>query len=143
MTEELITFETALLAKEKGFDIPVLYGVYGYKMKLTSEKSGTLINWNTKSKQQKHSKATSVPTQSLLQKWLREKHIIDTNPICNYHHQKGRMYHAGIIFINAKGEVDIIIIPETDKSLDTIHRYYESYEKAIEEALQEALKLIK
>jgi hypothetical protein len=134
MKEELITFETAVLAKEKGFNEEVLchYKNDGLDWFLDELKNSDLER-----------SEYSRPTQSLLQKWLREKHIIDTNPICNYHHQKGRMYHAGIIFINAKGEVDIIIIPETDKSLDTIHRYYKSYEKAIEEALQEALKLIK
>ena len=47
MTEQLISKETAVLAKEKGFDL------------------------------NNHLKNGNPPTQSLLQKWLREKHNID------------------------------------------------------------------
>lgn len=68
MKEQLISYKTALLAKEKGFDVPVLYGTYGKKMKLCRESDYSHINWNAKEKQQDHSRATSIPTQSLIQK---------------------------------------------------------------------------
>lgn len=77
MTDTLITFETAKLAKSKGFNIPVRFGVFGSKMKLTENhgwehyKILELNDWNKKPR-----KSYSVPTQSLLQKWLREVHDI-------------------------------------------------------------------
>jgi len=80
--DTLITYETGILAKQAGFNIPVRHGVYGPKMKLTEShgwernKCLEMTNWNAVTKQQKHSQATSIPTQSLLQKWLREKHSL-------------------------------------------------------------------
>ena len=55
MEEQLISFETAKLAKEKRFDLTKL----GYK-----EENGEIID------------TYSTTTQSLLQKWLREEHKI-------------------------------------------------------------------
>ena len=77
MKEELVTFKTAKLAKEKGFNIPVkkAYKVYnGYSdMKVNSFKIGKYdhnsLNGNCYN--------TSAPTQALLQKWLRETYAID------------------------------------------------------------------
>ena len=73
MKEELIKFETAKLAKKKGFNIPVkkAYKVYnGYSdMKVNSFKIGKCdhnsLNGNCYN--------TSAPRQSLLQKFIREK----------------------------------------------------------------------
>lgn len=82
MKDQLITYETAILAKKAGFHIPVRYGVYGPKMKLTENhgwerrRQLELTDWNVVTKQQKNSQATSVPTQSLLKRWLRELYHI-------------------------------------------------------------------
>lgn len=48
--DEIVTYEVAMLAKEKGFDVPT---VENYR-----HKNGTTCN---------------APTQSLLQRWLREE----------------------------------------------------------------------
>jgi len=77
MQEELISFETAKLAKKAGFNIPVKYGVFGQKMKLTVDMGHSKYpeqrdnDWNKKPR-----KSFSIPTQALLQKWLREEHGI-------------------------------------------------------------------
>jgi hypothetical protein len=135
MEDQLITFDTAKLAKEKGFDWQTNM-VYKQELLYTRDN----IIKNSAFKNSKVYRATA-PTQSLLQKWLREIHGIDVNPICNYHYKKGRQYHLGIVFINNENEVDTIIIKETDKSLDTINRHYNTFEEALEEGLQEGLKL--
>lgn len=144
MKEQLVSFETAKLAKEKGFDIEI----YSYfwdddgdvceideKDALDSFED----NWNNDTK---YSDYYSRPTQSLLQKWLRDIHNIDVQPVCNYHYKLGKQYYLGIIFTNTDKKVDTIIIKETDKFLDTINRHYNSYEEALEKGLQEALKVI-
>jgi len=71
MYEKLIDIETAILAKEKGFDEACSYfhGTWdGY------DGVHTMDNFN----RHNTSKQFSAPTQTLLQQWLREKHQIDT-----------------------------------------------------------------
>jgi hypothetical protein len=71
-----------------------------------------------------------APTQTKLAKWLRETHKIDVVPTFS---EFGRTYGYKIYFIQ-NGETDFIN-----------HRYnkHETFEEAMEIALQEALKLIK
>ncbi len=66
MKDQLISFETAKLAKEKGF-------VSALSKKYT--KHGELIDHIPLS-DDGYGKHCYAPTQSLLQKWLREKHKI-------------------------------------------------------------------
>lgn len=69
LEDEKVSFNTAKLAKEKGFDITTTY----YFDFIGDTCSGTTkTNWN-KSKEDLYSK----PTQALLQRWLREIHKID------------------------------------------------------------------
>ena len=147
MKEQLISFETAKLAKEKGFDVPVdsLYSMYSnnnviidndYLRKYNKFDKKEYIktkNWNLKKK------FTSAPTQSLLQKWLREVYNISVNPIPNFKTNLNQ-YHLGIVFIN-KGVVDATIIKSDAAYKTTV--LFDSYEEALEKGLQEALKLIK
>ena len=62
--DDLVTYETALLAREKGFDIDC-----GWKLRKLEDGSFTHTNCSELGIEQ--------PTQSLLQKWLRETHNID------------------------------------------------------------------
>ena len=57
--DDLVTYETALLAREKGFDIDC-----GWKLKKLDDGTFTHTNCSDLGVEQ--------PTQSLLQKWLRE-----------------------------------------------------------------------
>ncbi len=74
MKDQLITYETGVLAKEKGFNIPVHEyhnkGRSGEKMETNPITVGAM-NHNYP-----RYGTVSIPTQSLLQKWLREKHNI-------------------------------------------------------------------
>lgn len=84
ITEQIISKETAILAKEKGFDYPTIYAYLATPKHLISQYGSTYLrtdgnpfgdffkgkNWNVKEK------LTSAPTQSLLAKWLREVHNI-------------------------------------------------------------------
>jgi hypothetical protein len=67
VTEDYISFETAKLLKEKGFDeyCPKSY----FKMDKTLKKSG-FSEWEKVNE-------IKAPTQSLAMKWLREVHTID------------------------------------------------------------------
>ena len=122
MQEELITFETARLAKEKGFNSIkcVSYTLEGDicdKPCYNLEGDGKYL--------------ISAPSQSLLQRWLREKHNILVEPSWEGTHE--------IYSINYR----IIILG------NTIYKDFrgcfdgQSYEQALEVGLQEALKLIK
>lgn len=76
MKEILINYETALLAKQKGFDWRCL-NWYGEEKNLEHE----LFNlgawtWNTNEGNRNDFHCTA-PTQSFLQKWIRETHGID------------------------------------------------------------------
>ena len=108
MKEQLISFETAKLAKEKGFNLRCQYGcMIGSSDVLVETKN--------------HQLKFSVPTQSLLQKWLRESKNLDM-----------RIYRDYQFLIKNKNE--------ESKYYDSVE--YGSYEEALEKGLQKALKLI-
>ena len=109
MEDTLITFETAKLAKEKGFEFKIVWEyILGFK--------------------NNHERDKYLPTQSLLAKWLREKHniivLVDYEGIDGY-------YYKYYYYIN---EV---------KKYNASDKNYITFEEAYEIGLQEALKLIK
>lgn len=122
MKEQSITFETAKLAKEKGFkqrDIEVGFSYYkpdGEKLKLR-EYGTEFIKY-----------CTPFCTQSLLQKWLRESHQISIK-IDDFYTDSKLKFDYNICKLGSQ--------EDNPKGL------FETYEKALEEALFEALKLIK
>lgn len=112
MKDELISAETFEIAKQKGFI-----------------KKGHFFNEDI-----------IIPTQSLLQKWLREVHEIDVNIQQNFLVGHNRKYCLSISSMNK----------------NYYHRFYDkeygsykteirldTYELALEEGLKEGLKLIK
>lgn len=135
MEDQLISIETGILAKEKGFDEPCMLVVYN-PAKISS--TGNIIKgvytrrtysyYNNKPKD--GIERIHLITQSLLAKWLREKHKID---IIVTFSEFGRTYGYKIYYIE-DGATEFIN-----------HRYskFETFEEAVEEALKEALKLIK
>ena len=161
MNEEVISFKTAKLAKEKGFDIPLytsyINGVFHENQPEPNGYDGWDIpdkeNWNKKnwvfSKKGgscfgckldniKYFEACTAPTQSLLQKWLREIHNIE---IISYPCIVGK-YSFKIYKLK---EVIVILSLNGRKVLDKSdsNKYFKTYEEALELGLQEALKLIK
>lgn len=127
MEDQLISFETAKLAKEKGFNEPCLE-CYVSK--------GTLYNNNRENvcftNKILLTDNYSAPTQSLLQKWLREVHDIIVIPCPN----SNRVLEV----INNK-RYDVLILNKgiCHKHDDILSDFYE---KALEKGLQEALNLL-
>lgn len=122
MEEQLISFETAKLAKEKWFNIP---GVSIYSGGLLFKNVSVLPeNWN-----KSVDETCSAPTQSILQKWLRDNMNIDV-----------LVFHKNRI----KGTTWTSEVHFNDHLRYTNHDYENdyTYEEALEQGLQEALKLI-
>jgi hypothetical protein len=126
MKETLITFETAKLAKEKGFNHIKPNCVGDNK---AYEKDGILICANKGNTQSGYILA---PTQSLLQRWLREKHNLHIELIIDLSDDLETMCFRGfhIIKINKY------------KNLYQTSEVFKTYEEVLERGLQETLKLI-
>lgn len=117
MEDEFITFEIAKLAKEKGFVLKTGINYYSDKEN-DMAMSYDLNNINH----------YPCETQSLLQRWLREKHNLDVIVLPKLK-DLGKFYG---------GYVD-----KNDQQIN--HSYgsnFKTYEEALEEGLYEALKLI-
>ena len=119
MEDQLISFELAKLAKEKGFDESCNF-IFEYN----KEKYLGFIQ----RKNSTYDYVITRPTQSLLQRWLREKQEIDV-----------------IVFIYFIGN-NRKYFPEIYKDnkfqyLDSDLKLVDSYEDALEAGLFEALKL--
>lgn len=126
MKDQIISFETAVLAKEKGFNIEC------EKYYNTTTKECWTNNWLDG--EFPHVDAAYAPTQSLLQKWLRGKHDIfvrvDTININKYYHF--------INITNYNGNKDGLI-----KYCSKENNYgFNKYENALEEGLKIALRLL-
>ena len=127
MKDTLITFETAKLAKEKGFDWSVSWYATHKRKAPTNPDSfypelSTFKNWNNNEDLNFYDRY-STPTQSLLQKWLREEHSLFIS-VTTYSIECNR--------------VNLIIDNDIKYASE-----YKTYEEALEKGLKEALKLIK
>lgn len=137
MKEQLISFKTAKLAKEKGFDIPCHHG---YRMFEEEHKwTGQLRNFdNFEVNGIPHVAVNGLnfphvtaPTQSLLQKWLREIHYSFVLPVPGIDGMQGDWMCS--IMRPGKQPFEDFIESTNNKT----------YEEALEKGLQEALKLLK
>lgn len=135
MKDQLISFETAKLAKEKGFKIKTKFS---YKQPVVT-KRGTNIrekrDYKIERTNYQYTSFTeisypnenySAPTQSLLQKWLREVHNI----------------HFNFINIMNSNDYEIDIIQQPGHIITNVDNR-NIYEKIFEIGLLKALKLIK
>lgn len=120
MKEVLITFETAKLAKQKGFD-EVKTNHLPYMLEGDDEGCiGASIYCKV---------YANCCTQSLLQKWLREVHNIHLMVEPYYNEQELLVYGFDLITV----KIDEETITEGG---------FETYEDALEVGLQEGLKLL-
>lgn len=133
MQEQLISYETAIMAKEKGFNIPCT---------TTYNDKNTILFWYPPEcfygyrelKETLNSRPAALqelpaPTQSLLQKWLREE-------------KKIHIYIKPMSLIGFVQYYNIEICLE-GKPWDEPKKVTGGvYEEALEAGLQEALKLI-
>ncbi len=122
MKDELINFETAKLAKEKGFSFTSnnqCYNDGGFICDTGLEDNDINLYYDI-----------PAPTKSLLQRWLREVHNIEVLPTT---------------YRKTKGKYDCIIITSLNEfsvMTETRHGWFNNYEEALEHGLIEALKLI-
>ena len=120
MKDTRIIFETAKLAKEKGFTQNPYKIPYSYRYEFT-DNTGCVLSYSLFNPS---SNICTAPTQSLLAKWLREEHNIHLIAYKN---------------INIDGYDWCFITTDGITNINS----YKTYEEAYEIGLQEALKLIK
>jgi hypothetical protein len=134
MEEQLITFDTAKIAKEKGFDLEFCnvgwHGDFGDLKGDSYPFLGTYSFYKSIYCNNKDEHQIQRPTQSLLQKWLREVHNIHLLLEPYYDEQKVLVY--GFDLITERTEEETIV-----------EKGFKTYEDALEVGLQESLKLVK
>jgi len=146
MKEQLVEFETAKLAKEKGFNYPTSCG-YEEKGEIyrphywDSDCDTNMIVLTEDSLDEEV--ICLAPTQSLLQRWLREEHNIDVVII-------PERYSDGVNYLVQAQKWDLSINPNTSPNFVAEgsgwfndNGDFPTYEKALEKGLIESLKLIK
>ena len=130
MEDTKVTFETAKLAKEKGFpqetnrlEIPY----YNYKGEFKGDVSDWRVRRYIRGEDTSDIEFVSAPTQSLLAKWLREEYniivLVDYEGIDGYYYK----------FYSYK---------EGNKNYDASYKNYNTYEEALEAGLYQALLLL-
>lgn len=137
LREKLISFETAILAKEKGFKnacdrfvnkdneyifMPDLLYPNNSEFSHNSEEDPEVVEWKELMKT-----LVLAPTQSLLQKWLREVHKISIK-IDDY-------------YTNSRVRFDYNVC-ELGSQEDNPVGIFETYEEALENGLYQALLLL-
>ena len=136
MKEQLISFETAKLAKEKGLPQDNFY-FEDYEARVPFYGLDNELN---KGDEDRFGQCKSI-SQSLLQKWLREKYDIEINitrmppeaikSSFNKGNKRIKKYNMWVWSLNGNPRIE-------NPSL-----FFDNYEEAFEIGLQEALKLIK
>lgn len=124
--EEICTYEVCKLAKDKGFDwMPSMYFHSGVE----SDLRVVGVNGANPNKIP-HSPHISCPTQSLLQRWLREEKGYYVYPFFD---NESRMWIWVWVCLELTGDKCIQL-------LDFEGRYFDTYEFALEDALKYALE---
>jgi len=126
MDEVKINFETAKLAKEIGFDVPC--NSYYYI-------DGKIKNNNRPWNRNMYINQYSLPTQSLLQKWLRDNHKTHIKIDYDWTTISGKEVYVW--------NAELCIILEDKEIWRPFYGNYNSYEEALEDQLQKALILLK
>lgn len=129
MEEQLISYETAKLTKEKGF----VEETADYFSKDVGNSRTFSDTYNLPNYHNNYDNRFSAPTQSLLQKWLREVHglVVESKISKTY------FWYDWVITYKRK-DIDRIVSVG-----DPYQESHETYEQALEVGLLEALKLIK
>lgn len=143
MKDTLISYSTAKLAHDKGFKIRCPNMFDRNKEIQTTPSIKQILSEGGTYKDIKTPIQIFAPTQSLLQKWLREIHNIHINIQHDYDTKvPGEDWNEGYIaYVEDIIEghlLDMYPSPGEDDFL-----YYNTYEEALEKGLYEALKLIK
>jgi len=135
MEQKLISFETAKLAKEKGFEYKT---IHCYDTSNPPNNNGAVSinpegkNWNDDEKDE-DGELFSAPPQSLLQKWLREEKGISVDVFTSL--KEKRKFEFGcdmMAYFNINDEWQTY----------NLNKFFVTYEEALESGLKKALILI-
>ena len=137
MEDTIVSFEVAKLAKDKGFTdvVGVFRGkhYYNYKGGLDADQMDYLKAY-VRQEDTSLMEAIAAPTQSLLRKWLREKHslyiLLEETETLSL--DSGIGFYYKIIKVKDKEHL----------RLDYSMYFYKTYEEALEVGLKEGLRLI-
>lgn len=132
MKDELISFETAKLAKEKGFDEDC-NNYYTPEGKHESLDEGDIIDNTWIGDKFERDGFCTTPTQTLLQRWLRENHSLHIYPF-GVGTDKSEVFNAYVVG-------GIFTTPEL-LVYESYTLTYKTYEEALEIALKEALNTL-
>ena len=123
--DEIVTYEVAKLAKEKGFREKCIAHYYDDTKDLYRSSNPQCYNWG--------GNTSDAPTQSLLQRWLREEKGVT---ICVDIFDDGWFFDISTFYKQDTGvyEVDI---PYKSSNVSPV---YDTYELALEDALKYALE---
>ena len=124
ITEDYVSFETAKLLKEKGFDEATFYD---YNERGTRWFEEVLVNHNSQG-------GVACPTLQMAMKWLRETHKISVEPLPDWLDSNHTDIHDGWYC-----EIRNL----TDMSYDADyfeHKKYSTYEEACEAAIKHCLE---
>lgn len=125
MEDQLVTFETAKMAKDKGLIFPM-----GLNKTYWSQDGSKKVTYHDYSFKELK-KCVEAVSQSLLQKWLREVHNI--TPVIRRH---SNVYNIlEMLLYDKEDDINLPILPEGLEWQD-----FSEYEDAIEVFLLEALK---
>lgn len=130
MKEQLISYETAVMAKQKGF---IIEQDNHYARLPKGEWKFYENDISNHPKFYESAEVLEAPTQSLLQKWLREVHkkYVAVYPI---------IHHWQVDVRDCDMSKRVHSCPPQKELRD---KYFDTYEEALEAGLKEALKLIK
>ena len=120
--ESYVSFETAKMLKEAGFDAPcyMQYSERGVQWNASYPENFNADDWGC-----------SCPTQALAARWLREVHGIHVFPVYQYLPEKWSYVIQDMAYVNSEKGTKL----HTD--------VFDSCEESLEAGLQEAIKLIK
>ena len=141
MEDQIVSLETAKLAKEKGFNVPS-FGLYCVECDENKNEDDSLVNYyeddfyklknhNDEENQKGSHHMYSAPTQSMLQKWLREKHFVYVTALPSYTDNS-----------DSKKCYFEIAHKRRLMQMGDIYSYFNTYEEALEAGLREALRLV-
>ena len=132
MYEEVIKLETAKLARDKGFKVPC-DGRYFWDHKWQLSLKGAVKCSNDSDMKDRSNVSYCAPTQSLIQKWLRDEHRIYVT-VSSIEDGENILFDYSI-----KQKAQIFGYSEIKTKLQE----FKTYDEALESGIEKALNLIK
>ena len=142
MEDEIVSLETAMLLKEKGFNEPCCHFYEDNELHELNYYQGNgagFVRNNSQINDMMYCEEMqcTAPTQSLAQKWLRETYHITFN--ANPHSNDGKIiYVVTIKVISSNKYIDFNVMMDTSNKAIM----FDTYEDAIESGLKHCLKSI-